>query len=357
MAKIDCLDSLTLEDVLDREGIDYRIGHGSSGEQLNIHECPFCGGSSWKVYASRDTGLGNCFHGSCGKTFNIPSFVMALNGTGFGEAVKYLEALARDLGWRSKRAAPSKADTEENEDWKLPDNFSLPLSDGRTLDYLRQRRVDDDTTRYFDLRYCMSGWFNYTKPDGDRGGMYFGDRVLIPVYDLDGTMVTFQGRDITGESDRKYLFPPGLPGTGRYLFNGQNAVGRKQIIMCEGAFDVIRTWVNIQETEFADHAVVGSFGIHLSTGQDGADQKNKFLTLKGEGLEEVTVFWDGEPAAFKKAVKAANQIAALGLKVYVTRPPDGKDPGDLSVVETDQALQARKRVTRQSSLMMRLGSM
>ncbi len=63
-------------------------------------------------------------------------------------------------------------------------------------------------------------------------------RLLIPVYDLDGKLVTFQGRDIIGDQDAKYLFPPALPGTGRFLYNGHNAVRARRIAMGEGAFDV-----------------------------------------------------------------------------------------------------------------------
>lgn len=185
--------------------------------------------------------------------------------------------------------------------------------------------------------------------------MYFGERVLIPVYDLDGTMATFQGRDLTGESDRKYLFPPGLPGTGRFLFNGQNVVGKRHVIVNEGAFDVIRTWVNIKETDHAGAGVVGTFGIDLSKGQDGNDQKNKFLRLKQAGLRRVTMFWDGEDKAFQKAIKAGLLLHSIGLDTWIARPPEGKDPGELTVEETKASLDAAVRLDRMSALRLRLG--
>ena len=349
------MDTLLLEDVLDREGQDYKFGHGSSGEQLNIHECPFCGGSEWKVYANRDTGLGNCFHGSCGQTFNVFTFTEALIDRSGRETFQYLERLAKDMGWRPKKRVQIETEVEDNADWSLPESYQLPTEDGQTLKYLMERRVDQDMAAYFKLRYCVDAWYNYEKPDGEPGGMNFGERVLIPVYDLDGTMVTFQGRDLTGESDRKYLFPPGLPGTGRFLYNGQNVVGKKSIIANEGAFDVFRTFLNIKDTEFDHMGVVGTFGIHLSKGTDGNDQKHQLLRLKSHGLEEVILFWDGEEIAFRKALKSAMEIKKLGLKVRVARPPDGKDPGDLSVSETLKALRDAVEVTRMTALQMRLG--
>lgn len=349
------IESIALEDVLDREGVEYRIGHGSSGEQLNIQECPYCGGSSFKVYANRETGLGNCFHGSCGETFTLFGFTRQLLNLGNRETVEYLKNLASEMGWRPRARREIVAEVEENSEWKLPDSYALPTPSGQNLAYLLKRRVDNDTAAYFHLRYCLDGWYNYTKADGERGGMYFGERVLIPVYDLDGTMTTFQGRDLTGESDRKYLFPPGLPGTGRFLFNGQNVVGKRHVIVNEGAFDVIRTWINIKDTTHDGAGVVGTFGVDLSKGQDGNDQKNKFLRLKQAGLRRVTMFWDGEDKAFQKAIKAGLLLHSIGLDTWIARPPEGKDPGELTVEETKASLDAAVRLDRMSALRLRLG--
>ncbi|MDX5412883.1 MAG: hypothetical protein LPK02_07530 [Rhodobacterales bacterium] len=351
----DILDNVTLEDVLDREGADYKLGHGSSGEQLNIHQCPFCGGSEWKVYANRDSGLGNCFHGSCGTTFNIFTFTRALLDQDNRSTITYLEKMAEQAGWRPKKRVEIQTEVYANEDWQLPDSYPLPTTDGQNLRYLLERRVDNDTAALFHLRYCDDGWFNYTKPDGSRGGMNFAQRVIIPVFDIDGVMVTFQGRDITGESDRKYLFPPGLPGTGRFLFNGQNAAGKGTVIVCEGAFDVIRTYVNTRGTDYDRAGVVGTFGIDLSSGQDGGDQKNRFLRLKKQGLSRVIMFWDGEPTAFRKSLKAAMTLKKLGLDVWVAKPPAGKDPGELDAAETITALNAAIRVDARTALIARLG--
>lgn len=350
------ISEIMLEDILEREGVEYRVGHGSSGEQLNIKECPFCGGNKWKVYANRDNGFGNCFHGSCGETFGLTKFAKALIGADKQKIGAYMESLARDIGWRPRARRTAETEVVDNDDWKLPDSFPLPMTDGSNLKYLLKRRVDNETSKYFHLRYCMAGWFNYTKPDGNNGGMCFDERVIIPVYDLDGTMVTFQGRDLTGTSDRKYLFPPGLPGTGRFLFNGQNVVGKKELIVCEGAFDVIRTFVNLKDTDKAHLGVVGTFGIHLSHGADGSDQKSRFLDLKKKGLKKVTLFWDGEEKAFQKALKAALMLDGLGLGTWIARPPEGKDPGELSAAETMTSLKTAVRVNRMTALKLRLGS-
>lgn len=347
-------EAVLIEDVLEQEGLDYRITHGSRGEQINLRECPFCGGDDWKVYVNRDSGLGNCFHGSCQETFNLIKFTKrVIENRGGRGVVNYLQKLAAGLGWRPGRRERVDVETFDADDWSLPDNIALPDRNGNNLVYLTKRGVDDATTRWFDLRYCHDGWFNYTKPDGSHGGIYFGRRVIFPVYDLDGTLTTFQGRDITGESDRKYLFPARLPGTSRFLYNGYRAFRKRRVVLCEGAMDVIGAHVALAEPE-PDVGVVGSFGMHLSGGQDGEDQISRLLELKRQGLEEVTIMWDGETGAYKAAVKAARKITQLGIAARVAVLPAGEDPGSAMSRDIVAAFRDAKPAQGASALSMAL---
>ena len=66
-------------------------------------------------------------------------------------------------------------------------------------------------------------------------------------------------------------------------------------MICEGVFDVFGAKLALDE-EIALRGVVccASFGMHLSFGSiDGNDQLGRLLRLKGYGLEEVTMMWDG----------------------------------------------------------------
>lgn len=337
----DILARLSIEDVLEREALDYRVQHGSSGEQLNVHECPFCGGTSWKVYINRETGLGNCFHGSCQETFNTFKFVRALiQASSAAQVLTYLQALEREIGWRPEKPRPD-AVVSTTVDWELPRSVALPTKDGRTLQYLEDRNIDAGLARRFHLRYARNAWFNFTKPGGDRGGMLFKKRVIIPVFDIDGTMVTFQGRDITGTSDRKYLFPPTLPGTGAFLYNGQNAPDRRTLVVCEGAFDVIATVRALERAtlpELAGIGVVGTFGKHLSTGRAGDDQLSRLIRLKRDGLRRCIIMWDGDKDSWRRAVKAANLLRKHGFEAAAATLPEGLDPGEADDVEIERAI-------------------
>jgi len=317
--------ALDLEDFLDREGLDHRLGRGSSGMQLNLKECPFCHDRRWRTYANAESGLGNCF--VCSKGFNKFSFVSAVCGLQGRELGQYLRQAVIDQGWKPKRVSMMEVDATTV---ALPTSFALPTPDGQNLIYLEKRGIDVDMARYFHLRYCDIGFWNFLE-DGKASRQSFESRVIIPVFDLDGQLVTFQGRDVTGTSDRKYLFPKMLPGTGRFLFNGQNALRASRVVMGEGAFDVIALKKALDAVvDLRDVVPVGSFGKHLSYGaMDGNDQLNRFLQLKRQGLKEVTIMWDGEHAALVAALDAAQKLRGIELAVKIAMLPKDKDPNEV----------------------------
>lgn len=327
----EALDQIDPEFYLDHAGIDYKRTTGSRGPQLNVKECPVCGGDKWKVYLNADSGLGNCFHGDCGKTFNKATFIQAVMGpeTAWRDVIEHVKGIARTYGWRP----PQRVVYEVNEATEciLPDSFPLPTAEGQNLQYLIDRGITNELTTYFHLKYCHNAWHNWTNEAGERKGRNFGGRIIIPVFDLDGDLRTFQGRDITGESDQKYIFPTGLPATSRYLYNGHNARRLFKVCMGEGAFDVFAIKKAFDEDPtLRDVAPIGSFGKHLSTGKAGADQIGELHKLKKGGLRELTIMWDGEAAAVADALIAAEKVVEmLGIKVRIALLPKGKDPNEV----------------------------
>lgn len=330
----DMLSSFEMEDWLSYESIEYRNTRGSSGPQLNVKICPSCGKEDWKVYIGEESGLGNCNHGSCQMKFNKFTFIREylLNYNEKVNMREYLKAFAREMGWRPKRIA-SVAVELTSDDLKLPKYDPLPI-DGKNLKYLSNRRVDVETAQYFNLGYIREG--------------YFGKRIFIPIHDLDGELVSFQARDITGKADRKYLFPAGFGSTGKILYNGQNALGKKSAVLVEGAFDVIGTRVAfITDRELRKVAILGSFGMHLSGSTDSGDndQLGRFIKLKQAGLETVTIAWDGEAKALLKAVIAGRVLKRIGLNVRLAILPKDRDPSDLDPETLRQCYWGAKLLT------------
>ena len=339
------LDHIDPETFLDYEGVKFKRTFGSSGSQLNLKECPRCGGCSWKVYLNAETGLGNCFHGSCvGEDgFNLFSFAKHLWGLDARDTIQKLKDYARDQGWIAKKTQGAAVDLSYVEA-KLPDSVALPYK-GVLPKYLVKRGITQDIANFFNIHYCHKGAFVYVDSEGRKRWQNYDRRILIPVFDLDGNLVTFQGRDITGESEKKYLFPPGLPGTARFLYNGHNAIGAETIVMCEGAFDVWAVKMALDErVELRKVAQVGSFGKHLSGGsKDGRDQLGALVSLKSFGLKTVVIMWDGEGAAIRSAIDAAKMIRSVGINVKIALLPPDKDPNEVSADEVIRAFYTAER--------------
>lgn len=348
MATIEDLDELDMTSWLDWMGIDYRRTTGSHGVQLNLRECPVCGGSKWKVYINEETGLGNCFHGDCEMKFNKFKFIKAtLKAKGFREVMENIDSYLEIHGWKPKEkveVAPNPF--PETKRFNLPNFIPLPV-DGRNLTYLTKRGITQEATAYFGLGFCKDGYFQYQKPDGNVAYKDFSMRIIIPIKDLNGELATFQGRDITGTSDKKYLFPSGIRSTGSLLYNGQNAVGAEQIVLNEGVFDVIACWQAFrQDKGMRDIVPVGTFGKHLSGG-DSESQIAQLLKLKERGLKVVTFMWDGESRAILDACKAAKELKRYGFVVRIAILP-GKDPNELPPAIVRKAYWEAETVTTET---------
>ncbi|MFK3741004.1 DNA primase [Massilia sp. TN1-12] len=330
----EAIDAIDIESWLDAEGVRYRHTRGARGAQLNVKECPCCGNSSYKVYLNAETGLGNCFHGDCETKFNKWKFISSHLGLAARDVIEHIKSYAREQGWRPPR---KRAIAVSNRgELVLPESIPMPHG-GRNLKYLDNRNINGDIAAYFELRYSHRGHFDYVNEEGHPMRQDYSSRIIIPIYDLEGELVSFQGRDITGDADKKYLFPPGFSSTGSHLYNCYNAIGVEHVVVGEGVFDVAGIKVAFdQEVTLRDIVPIGSFGKHLSHG-DADSQLTKLTLLKEKGLRIVTFMWDGERQAIRDAVKAAQMVASVGISARVALLPKGKDPNEASPEEVRNA--------------------
>ena len=345
------IEKIDMEYWLNREGVDYKVARGSRGVQLNIKECPVCGNSKWKVYMNQDNGLGNCFHGDCEAKFSKWSFIKASLGELTNrEVVDHIKTVAEEQGYQVKRTEfkPMAAGS-----LKFPKSIPLPIQ-GRNLKYLQDRGISNDTTREFGLRICQKGWFEYIDHEGERKLQNYSKRIIIPIYDLYGELVSYQGRDITGTSEKKYLFPPGFASTGSIIFNGHNALGYRDVCIGEGVFDVMAIHQAFQDDPvLCNVAAIGSFGKHLSFG-DESSQLAQILKMKDAGLKRVTIMWDGEKVALNDAVEAALKLHGCGLVARVARLPKDKDPNEVDAQVVRDAFHKARVINTTEAIRMKM---
>lgn len=320
------LEKIPVESYLDGEGVSYTHSYGTRGLQLNLHECPACGESGRKTYINAESGLGNCFHGSCSFKFNKFKLIQKVSGLA-GEALDaHIASVAEDQGWLPKKERKELI----RADLKLPSKlYPVPIN-GQNLQYLQDRGVTIATAAWFNLSYCLNGWYSFKLGDGEEKFVNYDARIIIPIADLDGKLVSFQGRDVTGLKEPKYLFPTGYAVAGSHIYNGHNFVEGEHVhaIVVEGAFDAIAIHQAIEGISSCRGMLpVATFGMHLSAGPDG--QIEKFAKLRERGLQTVTIMWDGERAATLAAVKAGLALIGAGLTVRIARLPAGKDPNEV----------------------------
>lgn len=336
------LDQISVEWFLDHHGAQIKDSWGHSGRQLNVRECPFCGDDRWRMYVNADTGLGNCFAGSCPQGgFNKIQLLKAYkDGTGGSTLMGMLRRLVDEQGLIEFKREVFKPDISQ---LKLPNGTMTVDELGEVPDYLQKRNIDADTCRRFDLQWSECGRFSITTPLGVQSQDY-SKRVIIPVYDLDGSLVTFQGRDATGTHERRYMFPPAFAGTGAYLYNANNYDGQKCAVLSEGVFDVIAVDQAIRAMNLHGlYHPMGTFGLNVSSGRpDGDDQITRLASLKKRGLERVVFLFDGEFKAIKAAIDAAQLCRAQGLRTFIAHPPKGRDPGEMSGNQIIDAIESAK---------------
>jgi len=241
------IDSYAFMDYLDNH---FNIVQVSGGKQVKLEDgaCPFCGEdrSDLRMYINSETGIGQCFH--CEKGFNAISFVKANEGCSVGKAIKIL------VGDEDAWARTEEEEEISEEGLKFPRMVKASDSE-QGMAYLVSRDIDERLATHFGLHYAVENVTIQKKL------YYVKDRIIIPIYDIEGGVVSWQGRDTTGKSKQKYLFPPDFQGR-NHLYNAQ-AVSRRPdyCILSEGAFDVWGWWRSGFEN------CVGSFGKKLSEGQ------------------------------------------------------------------------------------------
>lgn len=343
----DALSEVDVVDFLQHLGVTHRAG---GGDNVNIQICPACGNPNWKVRMSKTKRLGYCFYAPCEAKFNLFSFTKAVFADNSRDAMRALEGYLGPIGFKKTNLVAAVA-TVTPEDWSLPASIELPTPAGATHPFLTERRILPSTQSLYGLRYCHVGSYTHTDATGSYT-QHYNDRIIIPVVDLDGHIKTFQGRATwrVDESlaEKRYIFPTGLPGSGRFLFGGNLCRGRKRLVLVEGPFDVMATHQAIVDhPDFRDCGVAGIFGLSLgSSAPDGDDQLGRLRRLREEGLEEVTLMLDAERNAYNKALKIGATIASAGLKVKIATLPDGADPNEVETRVVRGALDASRSLTR-----------
>ena len=283
---------------------DYNIDHSTRSSHstrgwVNI-ECPLCRGNpgyhgGFVVDDPRfDEGY-RCWR--CGWHW-IPKVIAALLKIDTIDAIK----LAKKYGLSDKRERSRENRTKRRR--KSPDSAIgfdafLPL-DRLCVRYLEQRG--------FDARKLESEWGLRSAPITSP----YCYRVIAPIY-LDGVLISYQGRDITGKSKMKYkacLREHEAYPHQHSLYGIDKAKGKTGLIL-EGITDVWRI----------GPPAVGTFGIDWTIPQAG---------LFASKFDSYFILYDNDPQAVEQAYALARRLNHYGLTGEIITLDDYQDPGEMT---------------------------
>jgi DNA primase len=308
--------------------------------------CPFHGENSPSFSVSTDKQIYHCF--GCGAGGNIFSFLMEIEGLSFLEAVQQAAERA-DVQLPDSFEQPdvSKFSTHEAkmiEAHELLKKFYHHLlvntKEGQEpLEYLTNRGITRDTIDTFGIGYSPSSWDFGTKFLQKRGfsldllesagisirnpeGRYFDrfrNRIMFPLWNLQGQVTAFSGRVLNGGGEPKYLNSPESEifqkGKTLYAFHLARPQIRKkqQAILLEGFVDVIA----LHRAELTNS--IATMGTALTENQIRIIKRN---------VDHITVCYDSDKAGVEAAYRASVMLKAAGCDVRVAMMPEGLDPDD-----------------------------
>jgi DNA primase len=185
-----------------------------------------------------------------------------------------------------------------------------------------------DISMLGDLRNIMS-YRQFTKQTLDHFGTKYclnNQRIVIPiVFNKKLVGVTMRR---TQAHPVKWLHQPTGLLTGNLIYNYDNIVCGKPLIICEGIFDVFNYWQNGYEN------AVAMFGCHLTTVQE------RLLLL---AAHEIIVSFDNDNAGRN----GTNQVISMlknKMNIKIANIPDTYDPGMLSSEQINKAIKDAYRI-------------
>lgn len=182
------------------------------------------------------------------------------------------------------------------------------------VEYCKRREITDEIIKEFNIQVAINTRINLTS---------YVDRLCIPIY-YKGKLVSVEGRDLTGTSDRKVMYPK--KGSVSTLFNLEKLDRKKPLIVVEGLMDLVKIWTHITKN------VTTPFGVWLTDSQE--ELFNEF--------EQIILMPDSD-AGGKTLIKNFDKFYNNEFEVAMT--DDGKDPGDRSVEENWRVYHDRIKVT------------
>ncbi|MEA3513049.1 MAG: DNA primase, partial [Campylobacterota bacterium] len=294
--------------------------------------CPFHGEDTPSFVVSPAKQIYHCF--GCGVGGDSIKFVMEYEKLSYPETIEKLASMVNvslEYDNNFKKQDTSIIDKTNQHYQKL-----LTHNDEATL-YLKNRGISDFSIEKFEIGYASNSndTINFLKTsflniadakefgivDTGQNGLYsrFIERIIFPIYTLNGSIVGFGGRTISGHN-AKYINSPQtkLFNKSKLLYGynlaKESIYKQKNIIITEGYLDVIM----LHQAGFTN--TVATLGTALT---------KEHLPLLKRGEPKIILAYDGDNAGLNAAYKASLLLSHSDFIGGVVIFGDGIDPADM----------------------------
>ena len=314
-----------------------------------VARCPFHSEKSPSFHVSPERGTYHCF--GCGVGGDIFSFIQAIDGVEFKEALK---TLAQRANVELVPENPQKK-TERDELVSVIESATTFYEKELTnnvdaVTYLERRGVEKETIKKWRIGYApgppKAGWRELkthltsekflpgvmqkaglikSAEGGKEPFDTFRDRIMFPLRDQSGRVVGFSGRILSKDSDApKYVNSPEteLYHKSELLYgydmakNGIRTLGFWIIV--EGQFDVVMS----HQAGYTNTVAVSGTALTLH-----------HVQLLERLSTKVVLALDSDKAGIAAMKKSADLMLRRGIDVKVAIMPDGADPADMILAD------------------------
>lgn len=302
--------------------------------------CPFHDDTSPSLCVSREKQIYTCF--SCHATGNVYTFLMNYDNITFPETLKYL---GEKVGINTTNIKIKKTDSKYQKYYDIYDlalkyyqnNLSTKMGNN-ARNYLKERKIDEETIKEFQIGLSLKTSDDLTQLllkkydllDLNKIGLssdahdIYNDRIMFPLYDINGKVVGFSGRIYTSGKDNKYVNTKETPifKKGECLYHYHIAKEQvrisKNLIIMEGFMDVIRaSTINVKNT-------IALMGTALTIEQ---------ILLIKRLSNNIILCLDGDEPGRKAAYKIGEMFLKENIEVKVITLPNDDDPDSFILKE------------------------
>ena len=303
--------------------------------------CPFHGEKTPSFMVSSDRQIFKCF--GCGEGGDAFAFLKRMEGMEFGEALRFL---ASRVGVQLKQHQPSPVEQKKETLLKISEvvtevyHYLLTKhpSGERARTYLSKRGINSASIKDFKLGFA-GGQRNFlfqflakkgfVPQDVNLAGLTvatsdgvvdrFRDRIMFPIFDVQGRVVAFSGRAL-GDTEPKYLNSPETP-----LFHKSKVLyginlakieikKEKEAVLVEGNIDVI-----------SSHQV----GVTNTVAPLGTAITSEQIEILKRFTEDLLFAFDTDLAGDAAAKRGIEIAENAGLNIRVVQLAENKDPDEL----------------------------